>query len=480
MNGSTLPVGHLARAGIAWLVFVSAAVAQFEPPSWKHQLESIYSERHPTVTEFREEIARSDLVVRGRIVQIARRQEGGHPDQDAVIEILRTYKGRSPDVQPCVRMQIIGDTANFMDVPVAYNLGYHLPRVGDEVILPIQLIHARSGPVPPNGQKIHYMAPFFYTVAKDGSIDCLPAFAPDMKPYATLDCIEKMIIDEVNRSTEAPSFKEGELLFQDGFEDGSLAGWIFLIGAQSEVRRGGWEAWIAPTNVVSYDDKRTIREMERDPKTGLYRFDHANHRSVSEIGIINGRLRMRSSRLHRHVTAVIGDPEWTDYQIDVDLYTFSDPTNPDARRGNYLKQGPYGRVHVPNLPETQGEHSFIAVEIGTFGNYDLSEYLFWNHAFQIRCKYAESPIISRDRGTYLRTTKILDFDTWQVPDGAKIHMTVKFFSDYVEGWIDGKKILSAWIPTDHPGAKSGRIALWTFETWSEYDDLKVTRLVPVD
>ena len=42
----------------------------------------------------------------------------------------------------------------------------------------------------------------------------------------------------------------------------------------------------------------------------------------------------------------------------------------------------------------------------------------------------------------------------------------------------GKKVLSVEIPADHPGIKNGRIALWTFETWVEFDNVQVTRLVP--
>lgn len=59
-----------------------------------------------------------------------------------------------------------------------------------------------------------------------------------------------------------------------------------------------------------------------------------------------------------------------------------------------------------------------------------------------------------------------------------MHLTAKFYGRQIEGWIDGGKVLEGEIPADHPGAAKGRIALWTFETWSEFDNLKVTRLVP--
>jgi hypothetical protein len=177
------------------------------------------------------------------------------------------------------------------------------------------------------------------------------------------------------------------------------------------------------------------------------------------------------------LTAVIGDPEWTNYQIDVDMWTYTDPTRP---RPNYIKFGPYGRVNVPNLPETRGEHSFVAVEISNYGNYDLSEGTWGAASFQIRCKYPEPPFVSRERSRLLRLTKILDFEPWPVADDKKIHVTAKYFGNYVEGWIDGRKILEGWIPTDHPGAAKGRVGLWTFETWAEFDNLKVTRLVAME
>ena len=57
----------------------------------------------------------------------------------------------------------------------------------------------------------------------------------------------------------------------------------------------------------------------------------------------------------------------------------------------------------------------------------------------------------------------------------KIHLTARYMGRHVEGWIDGKKILEGRIPADHPGAARGRIALWAFETWAEFDNVRVTR-----
>ena len=44
-----------------------------------------------------------------------------------------------------------------------------------------------------------------------------------------------------------------------------------------------------------------------------------------EIGVFDGRLRLRGGHYWLHLVAVAGDPEWTDYQIDVDIYNFNDP-----------------------------------------------------------------------------------------------------------------------------------------------------------
>ena len=237
---------------------------------------------------------------------------------------------------------------------------------------------------------------------------------------------------------------------------------------------------MAPNSIVDNElhkpgEPETVR-IAPDSKTGLYRA-HRNSTEI-EIGVVDGRLRMRSSNIWAHLTAVTGDPQWTDYQIDVDMINRVDKEMGHAR-ANYLKFGPYGRVHVPNFPETTGEHSFVGVEFDTFGNYDVSEETFGNSAFQIRCKYPESPMVWRDHSRVLRKTKILDYHAWPITQHKNIHLTAKYFGDRVEGWVD-KKIVAETIPADHPGVKNGRIALWTFETWVEFDNVKVTRLMPAN
>ncbi|HIA69930.1 TPA: hypothetical protein EYN98_28600 [Candidatus Poribacteria bacterium] len=222
------------------------------------------------------------------------------------------------------------------------------------------------------------MVPEFYRVGADGRVSSNVPFPLDMARQSSLARIESIILEEVKRVPLGQRYKLGEVLFSEDLDDESLAGWMFLQGVQDS-RPDGTETWIAPNYVFRWDS-RAVHRAKRNPETGLYRFKHRDRKTLSEFGVVNGRLRLRTSRVLQPITAVIGDPEWTDYQIDVDLFTFSDPSNPIERRRNYLKFGPYGRVLIPNFPETKGEHSFVSVEVGTFGNYDLAERSFGNSA----------------------------------------------------------------------------------------------------
>jgi len=431
---------------------------------------------HPTVAEFREEIARADVVVRAKIVEVLRRKEGKLADQDALIEVVRSYKGELPETQPCVRMEIYQ--------ALERKEGVKLAVVGDEVILPIEFVHPHTGAKPPNGQKLHYMVPFYYTVEEDETVGSAFGFPADMREHTPIDRFEKLILDEVNRPRPPQvDYETAEVLFTDDFDDGSLAGWTFLVGErgfkEDPINQQFDVLWIGPDSIVdnelhAEDEPETVK-VAFDPDRGLY---HAHRNSTEiEIGVVDGRLRMRSSNIWVHLVAATGDPQWTDYQIDLDMINLVDKELPHAR-ANYMKFGPYGRLRIPNFPETRGEHSFVGVEFGTFANYDVSEETFGNAAFQIRCKYPEELVVWRDHSRMLRKTKILDYHAWPIPQHTNIHLTAKYFGNQVEGWIDGKKILAAEIPADHPGIQSGRIALWAFETWVDFDNVKVSRLVP--
>jgi len=363
--------------------------------------------------------------------------------------------------------------------------GVKLALVGDEVILPIEFVHPYSGAKPHNGQEFHYMVPYYYTVEEDGTIGSAFGFPADMRAHTRVDRFEELILDEVNRPHPVQAkYETAEVLFFDDFDDGSLAGWTFLVGdrgfKKEPINQDFDVIWIGPDSIVDNElhgeDEPATVQMTLDPKTGLYHA-HRNDTEI-EIGVIDGRLRMRSSNIWAHLASVTGDPQWTNYQIDVDMINLVDKELPHAR-ANYMKFGPYGRVYVPNFPETRGEHSFVAVEFGNFANYDVSEETFGNAAFQIRCKYPEELMVWRDHSRMLRKTKILDYHAWAIPQYKNIHLTAKYYGDQVEGWIDGQKVLAAKIPADHPGIQNGRIALWAFETWVDFDNVKVTRLVPV-
>ena len=91
--------------------------------------------------------------------------------------------------------------------------------------------------------------------------------------------------------------------------------------------------------MLRYDETRAVWSVPLDRQTGLYRVQHRDRETLTEFGVVNGRLRLRTSRALQHITAVIGDPEWTDYRIDVDLYTYADPTYPPELRGKLSQAG---------------------------------------------------------------------------------------------------------------------------------------------
>jgi hypothetical protein len=347
------------------------------------------------------------------------------------------------------------------------------------------VIPARAGSLPPDGQDLHYMVPFYYSFGKDDRVSSIFDFPPPMRVHAaTVEQFEALIAEALRRPhLPRRHCKLGAVLFTDDFDDGSLAGWTFLEGTKIRKRHKTGEfvwrdavgyLWVGPDTVK---DPKLEFHVTRDSKTGLFRGER--HSTPVEFGVVNGRLRLRSHHYLHHITAVTGDPEWTGYQVDVDMWKFRELPHPSGPT-DYRKFGAYGRVSVPNFPFTRGEHSFVAVEIGNYANYDVSERTWGDSAFQIRCKYPEPVYLERDPSRILRYTQILDYIGFVVPEAMKMHLKARFTGRYVEGWIDGEKILEGEIPADHPGMGKGRIALWTFETFAEFDNLKVTQLVEVD
>ena len=458
---------------------------------------------HPTEREFREEIARARVVAHVRIAKILRQWISGTKmgETFAVVQPIRVYKGSFESEAPCVCIEYYQALEHKPDS--------RLPEVGDEMILPIDVANPNCGERPLTGDKHHYFAKFYYTIAQDRSIHSIFGLPAEMEKYARMPEFENLILDEIGKARPKPAaFKTAEVLFVDDFNDGSLAGWTFLEGERgffhmpqeqkrvAQEKNPNWvhawndETWVGPGsvihNVLPDGTKSPDSRVAQDLTTGMFHGEKDG--TPIEFGVVNGRLRLRGGRYWLHLVAVAGDPEWTDYQLDVDMYNFNDPAlagkgepvptlNNNLGQVNYRKFGPYGRLNVPNLPYTSGEHSFVSVEFGIFGNYDVAQSVFGNDAFQIRCKYPESPLVWRDHSVLLRQTRILDYQPWPIPQEKPIHMTAKYFGRHVEGWIDGTKIIEGEIPEDHPGAKSGRIGLWTFETWCEFDNVKVTRLV---
>ena len=433
------------------------------------------STQHPTLSEFREEIRGADLVVRGHITRIVSLADP-QAIQQAAIHIDQRFGGQPPDAEPIVQMQIPpfvrpGDPTQT------------LPDVDDEVILLIKQVRALPGGRAPSGQRVRYFCSSYYRLDRAaGVVRGHVPFPVGLQAHAKIDRFEALIRSELARSVPAiPTYKLGEVLMSEDFDDGSLAGWTFLQG-ESEPLPGGMEKWMSPTHAVvagaPAGGKPVIGRPSQDPESGLYfklDKDSAPDQRSTWFGVVDGRLRLKTSSIHQHLTVVGGDPEWTNYQVDVDLSNAASRIRAEpVAWWNYLKFGLYGRVHVPNFPEARGEHSFVAAEIGDYAN---EGYTATDHALQIRVKYPELPIVTRDHSHWLRTTKILDYDAWRVPHRQTFHLTARYFGNRVELWIEGKKMLSGTIPEDHPGARRGRIGLWTFETWCDFDNIKVTRLV---
>ena len=437
--------------------------------------------RQPNLRSFREEIARADAVILGSIERIVELSEI-HAIQRAQIVVERVLKGRLSDANPVVQMIIPG-----LVRPIAPFK--RLPRVKDQILMMVEEVTPLSEDILPDCQnKLYFATDWFLVNPETNRIESLLGFPPDMQPYSTWEKMEPLIGKQGQLSAAVlQKYTTGQELFRDDFDDHSFAGWVFLQGEQDPLP-GGFERWMSPRYVLldgpGPDGKLRIGKPAQDPVTGLFfkkddggdPYDPNAEGRDTWIGVRNGRLQLRTSSILQHLTVVSGDPEWSDYQIDVDLYNYRSRLKKSPEQWwNYLKCGIYGRVQVPNMPETRGEHSFVAVEIGDYANEGNT---VSDHAIQIRVKYPENPVVVRDHSRWLRYTKILDYDAWKVPQDTRIQIRARFVGNRVEGWINGKRMLTGIIPSDHPGVRSGRIGLWTFETWAEFDNVRVTKLLP--
>lgn len=181
MKATTKMTGGIAALGLVLALSITARAQQLS-------ITPTVLDAHPTVAEFREEIARADAVVLAKIIKVLRRKGGKLADQDALIKVIRSYKGKLPEAQPCVRMEIYQ--------VMERKTGDRLADVGDEVILPIEFVHPFTGAKPRNGQALHYMVPFYYTVEQDGSVSSAFGFPPGMRGHTRFDRFEKLILDE--------------------------------------------------------------------------------------------------------------------------------------------------------------------------------------------------------------------------------------------------------------------------------------------
>ena len=80
-------------------------------PSWGFQLSAAEEAPRtifgvsPTVGQFKDEIRRADAVVRARVKKVYFHRAGNHADEDVIVHVVKSYKGRLFDEYPCVRVE---------------------------------------------------------------------------------------------------------------------------------------------------------------------------------------------------------------------------------------------------------------------------------------------------------------------------------------------------------------------------------------
>lgn len=436
---------------------------------------------HPTLEEFKEEVGRADLILRGTVVEVVDDrawEEGVSGQQILKVRVDKLYKGVFP------KQQIIVN--NFYGDPGAAR------KPGDDLILLPKRLCALPSEPNPFGQDLLFSSPCLYHV-RDGNVVSSTGMADDLAAYGCVEKFLTLIEKTVTRSRrkrqwlQHEEFVPGKVLFLDDFSDGSMSGWTLLKGARpwTEQEEGllGFLGEVWMSEGLNWKNKYPI---ERQGTTGqLVRGRQRNltgerNGTAIQIGVENGRMRLRSSFIHQHVTALAGNPNWSDYQIDVDMFSRNDKhidTPELIAEGDYKTFGVFGRVTVPNLPNTKGEHCEIGVEFGNYSNLYATWSIVTHETIQIRLKTADADS-GRDGATIERKTKILDYETYDIPKDRAIHVTAKFMGRRVEGWIDGKKYVDGVIPESNWSQfQNGRIGVWVFTTFAEFDNVKVTELV---
>jgi len=267
----------------------------------------------PTVKDLEDEIRQSELVIRGTVSQI--RWEGfpGHAfSQDVILRIAKRYQGEF------ARAEI----PLFLNLPEWVHPA-HLGRpslaanVGDQLIVPVKAMKIVTMPpeAAARGEPDHYYTtPSFYVI-RDGAVVGSPyPLSEELAKHRELADFERLIERIVALPPkQLDRYVPGKVLFFDDFDDGSYAGWTFLTGARGDetmIESFYGEKWVGPglrwKNKYPEDKRGSWGELTRDENTGNY--EGVLDGAQLQIGVYDGRLRLRCSRLWHHVTAVAGDP----------------------------------------------------------------------------------------------------------------------------------------------------------------------------
>lgn len=460
----------------AVVAFVLLSARAFSP-AWGEEY------GHPTLEEFKEEVQRADLIVRGSVEEIVNETHWGDNDDTQMMKVKvdRIFKGR-------LRRPEIVVTSRYWETE-------NKRHAGDDVILLLKRLQPLAGDPRPFDQTCHFVALSYcrYCI-KNGKVFSATGMAEDLAAFRNggkfVTLIEETVAARENRGRKRRNRSEydlGRVLFSDNFDDGSMSGWTLLKGARRHTPEDGAygfvpgrEIWMAEGISWKndyFDQAGTIGRLNRDR---FGRLIGERNSTQIQIGVYGGRLRLRSNHLWQHATILAGNPNWTDYQVDVDMFDRLDKEIYEPRgiaHEDYKTFGVFGRVTVPNLPNTKGEHCEIGVEFGSYSNMDATTDNVNRDTIQIRLKTPDADG-GRDWATCIRKTKILDFQTYEVPKDRPIHVSAKFLGNRVEGWIDGKKYVEGTIPASNASQfERGRIGLWVFETFAEFDNIKVTELV---
>lgn len=427
---------------------------------------------HPTQVELEEEVGRADLVVRGRVAKVVDekdKKERKH-QQFLRISVKDVYKGKC-HTDSIVITNFYGQRDDTGDESNSKR------QVGDDVIAFVNRLEPLAENRTPYGQPFWLITSFLYVV-RDERVAFPVQLGEDLEDHKRVQefvtLIEKAADKErkLQRKENQEQYVPRKVLFLDDFNDGSMSGWTLLKGMRPGFMAEGraWKNEHSPS-------AGTTGQLSRDRAGHLTGERDGTH---IQIGVYDGRLRLRSNLLGQQVTAIAGDPNWSNYQVDVDMYHHRDIKIVENQKvvaeSNYKNFGVFGRVTVPRMPNTEGEHCEIGVEFGKTGRGQISIGSVGSDAIQIRLKCPDTrhPNGSRDK----RTVKILDFRTYEVPDERVIHVTAKFMERRVEGWIDGKKYVEGLIPESNwKQFQQGHIALWAAGTYAEFDNVKVKELV---